>query len=259
MNERIAEELRRIEQEEKVCILYACESGSRAWGFASVNSDYDVRFIYMHSPEWYLSIGEKRDVLEYPISESLDINGWDIRKALRLAAKSNQGLIEWLNSPIVYTEKYNARERLIEAVKGCFSPRGCIHHYLSSAAQNYRDYLQGETVRTKKYLYVVRPLLACRWLEKNQTIPPIEFDRLLEGRGLEGELLDELRRLVERKRNGDRLGLEPRVDAINSFIDSELEYYREYVKGLGDRELPDTMPLDRIFIELMQEVWGLRL
>jgi predicted nucleotidyltransferase len=104
INKLILEQLEQIEQEEQVTILYACESGSRAWGFPSQDSDYDVRFIYLHKPEWYLSIYDKRDVIERPINNMLDINGWDLRKALNLFRKSNPPLLEWLQSPIQYKE-----------------------------------------------------------------------------------------------------------------------------------------------------------
>lgn len=102
MREIIIDKLKGIEQNNNVKILYACESGSRAWGFASPDSDYDVRFIYIHNPDYYLSIDNADDVIELPVNEVLDISGWDIRKALKLFRKSNPPLMEWLQSPIVY-------------------------------------------------------------------------------------------------------------------------------------------------------------
>src|SRR5436189_1813350 len=102
MLSEIKKELRRIEEQLEIKVLYAVESGSRAWGFASTDSDWDVRFLYARCPEWYLSVQDRRDVLEYPISEGLDVSGWDIRKALVLFARSNPPLMEWLRSPIVY-------------------------------------------------------------------------------------------------------------------------------------------------------------
>ena len=105
MHKRIVESLRQIECEEDVTILYACESGSRAWGFESTDSDYDVRFIYLRKTPWYLTIQNKRDVIERPISDELDIAGWDLPKALGLFRKSNPPLLEWLRSPVVYLEE----------------------------------------------------------------------------------------------------------------------------------------------------------
>jgi len=86
--------LEKIEKEHKVKILFAWESGSRAWGFASKDSDYDVRFIYVHEKNWYFGIDDQRDVIELPVNEVLDVNGWDVRKALRLFRKSNAPLYE---------------------------------------------------------------------------------------------------------------------------------------------------------------------
>ena len=110
MNHLISSRLTEIESENKIKIVYACESGSRAWGFPSANSDFDVRFIYIRPVEWYLSIDEKRDVIEHPINEQLDINGWDLKKALQLLRKTNPPLLEWLGSPIIYIEKYSVAE-----------------------------------------------------------------------------------------------------------------------------------------------------
>ena len=108
----IEQRLRNIEREENVCIFYACESGSRAWGFASENSDYDVRFLYIHPTDWYLSIEERRDVIERPIVDDIDLNGWDIRKALALLRRSNPPLLEWLQSPIIYHQKLTVVEKI---------------------------------------------------------------------------------------------------------------------------------------------------
>lgn len=102
MRERVLEELTRLEQEHDVTVLYACESGSRAWGFASPDSDYDVRFVYVQQPDWYLRVDEPRDVLERPLTDELDLSGWELRKTLRLLRKSNPTLLEWLDSPLVY-------------------------------------------------------------------------------------------------------------------------------------------------------------
>ena len=106
MRKSIIESIQSIEKDEHVVAFYVCESGSRAWGFPSSDSDYDVRFLYMHPVDWYLSIEPKRDVIEKPIDNQLDINGWVLKKALSLFRKSNPPLLEWLGSPIIYQEKF---------------------------------------------------------------------------------------------------------------------------------------------------------
>jgi predicted nucleotidyltransferase len=256
MHEAITGALTRLEGEEDVRVLYAVESGSRAWGFASTDSDWDVRFLYVRRPEWYLSVRARRDVLEYPLTpEGLDVSGWDLKKALLLFAKSNPPLLEWLHSPIVYRETVSTAARLRgEAARG-FSPRACIHHYLHMAEGNYREYLLGDTVRLKKYFYVLRPVLACRWLERHETMPPVEFAAMVDAvlpTGLRG-VLDGL---VARKRAGDELKAGPRIPEINDFLDAEITRLRNVAQGIKVGPPTDWDALDEVFRATLREAWG---
>ncbi|WP_110934098.1 nucleotidyltransferase domain-containing protein [Paenibacillus bouchesdurhonensis] len=255
--QQILAQLRRIEQEEQVRILYACESGSRAWGFPSKDSDYDVRFIYVRPMEWYLSIFEKRDVIERPISDLLDINGWDLKKALNLFRKSNPPLLEWLQSPIVYMEDYSAAEQIRNLSSATFSPKACMYHYLHMAEGNYREYLQGEQVRIKKYFYVLRPVLACQWIEKHGTMPPIEFttltDELLPGKG---ELKEAVDCLLARKKSGDEMDYEPQIRPINAFLDEKIQHYKQAAKGMPSSANEQDRQLDELFRTLIKEAGG---
>lgn len=140
MRDVILGELEKIEREHDVKIIMACESGSRAWGFPSQDSDYDVRFIYVNRPEWYLSIGERRDVIEVPVNGLLDINGWDIRKSLRLMRKSNVALSEWMVSPIRYRILQRHYDRLRKLSEIAFMPESACHHYLSMARASIAKY-----------------------------------------------------------------------------------------------------------------------
>lgn len=182
MRAAIETALLEIEARENVHVLYACESGSRAWGFAGTDSDWDVRFIYVRPRDWYLSIALERrsDVIELPIDSELDVAGWDLRKALQLLRKSNPPLLEWLHSPIVYREDGPIAGELRRLADEYWSDLACVHHYLNMARGNYREYLRGEMVWTKKYFYVLRPLLAVRWIERNLGGVPVEFSRLVE-------------------------------------------------------------------------------
>ncbi|MBO9597216.1 MAG: nucleotidyltransferase domain-containing protein [Cohnella sp.] len=256
IREGIREQLSRIEKEEHVRILYACESGSRAWGFPSQDSDYDVRFIYVREPDWYLPIFDKRDVIERPISEKLDISGWDLRKTLNLYLKSNPPLLEWLQSPIQYTERGSVAEHLRSISPLTFNPKSCMFHYLSMARGNYRMYLQGEQVRIKKYFYVLRPVLACEWIETYSTMPPIEFD-VLADRFIpkEGELRQVLEQLLARKKSGEELDYEPKLNPINAYLEERLQHFEQSAaqsksdkNKLGDR-------LDTLFRAVLREAW----
>ncbi|MCL4152986.1 UNVERIFIED_CONTAM: hypothetical protein GTU68_007345, partial [Idotea baltica] len=178
MKEKIQQELAELEAEKDIKILYAVESGSRAWGFASKNSDWDVRFIYVHRKNWYLSIDKRKDNVNRMLPDDLDLSGWEIRKALGLFRKSNPPMLEWLRSPIVYTEPFTTAERLRKLSDNYFNPRSCLYHYLSMARGNYKDYLQNETVKLKKYFYVLRPIIACDWIAEKKEMAPMEFQTL---------------------------------------------------------------------------------
>lgn len=216
--------LRNAEREHDVKILFAIESGSRAWGFASTNSDYDVRFVYMHQPTWYQAVDleERRDVIEYPIVDDIDLNGWDVRKALRLFWKSNPAFVEWIQSPISYRESSAFRASALRVLPEIYAPEKGIYHYRSMAKTNYRGYLQAPVVPLKKYFYVLRPLLAARWVEKHFSAPPIEFEKLLAMIDGKEQVLSEIYTLLEKKKSSQELGLENAVPILNKFIESEL-------------------------------------
>jgi len=253
MTSEIITQLKTIQEQEQVRILYAVESGSRAWGFASRNSDYDVRFIYIHQSDWYLSIRDRRDVIERPISNDLDISGWDIRKALGLFAKSNPPLLEWLGSPIVYLDRFGFADQLRCLLQKSFSPQRCMHHYLHMARGNYREYLKGEMVRLKKYLYVLRPILACIWLEKHGTMPPTEFSRLRQDASLSITLDKTVDELLQKKMAGDELDMAPRVPVLNEFIEQQLDHF-SLVAGKRPTPVAEYDLLDALFREMLHGV-----
>ncbi|WP_145333140.1 nucleotidyltransferase domain-containing protein [Paenibacillus xylanexedens] len=256
MRDIIARQLAQIEQEEQVRIIYACESGSRAWGFPSQDSDYDVRFIYVRPLEWYLSIEDQRDVIERPISDQLDINGWDIRKALKLFRKSNPPLLEWLQSPIQYDEQYSVAEQIRSLSPLTFSPKSCMYHYLNMARGNFRDYLQGEQVKIKKYFYVLRPLLACGWIERYETMPPMAFDKLVETLvPADTSLYTEIHDLLRRKKAGDELDMEPQLPAIQAYITAQIAHVEQLATQIQGQATVEIEVLNRIFQSAVQEVW----
>ncbi|WP_144266540.1 nucleotidyltransferase domain-containing protein [Paenibacillus curdlanolyticus] len=256
MKEQIVEELKRVEKEENVRILYACESGSRAWGFPSKDSDYDVRFLYVRPLESYLSIFDKRDVIERPISNLLDISGWDLRKALMLFRKSNPPLLEWLQSPIPYMEDYTVAEQIRRLSPLSFSPRSCMHHYLHMARGNYRTYLRDEQVKIKKYFYVLRPILACEWIEQHNTIPPIAFQALIdEFMPVDSELRKVIDRLLHRKMAGDELDYEPRIDLINAYVEERLGCFERIAPEASAATFDQDEQLDKLFRAALTEAW----
>jgi uncharacterized protein len=247
MRAQILDSLRQLEAEHDVKVLFACESGSRGWGFASPDSDYDVRFIYVNRLSWYLAVEPGRDVIELPISGDLDINGWDLRKTLQLLRQSNPTLLEWLRSPIVYCEEADTVAQLRALAQTGFSALRGHHHYVSMAKKNFREHLRGEEVRYKKYLYVLRPLLAARWIRHGRGVPPMRFAALAEATLHDRALLNEINRLLDVKMRAGEAATSPRWVGIHDFIESELEAAAAQV--VADSSRPDTTGLDAFLAE----------
>ncbi|MDR0232204.1 MAG: nucleotidyltransferase domain-containing protein [Dysgonamonadaceae bacterium] len=256
MTTEIKKELFRLEQQHEIKILYAVESGSRAWGFASTDSDWDVRYIYIHKLDWYLNIDDKKDNQEEILPNDIDLAGWELKKALRLFRKSNPPLLEWLRSPIVYLQQFSATDKLRELVKEYFNPKSCLHHYLHMAESNFKVYLQKDTVRVKKYFYVLRPILACEWIRQNDSMPPMEFQILLDSQMTDIAVKTEVQNLLKRKMSGEELKEEPKNHILNDFLEQKINYYNDYISSLGQYNQPDTAKLNELFRQTMSEVWG---
>ncbi|QNM97752.1 nucleotidyltransferase domain-containing protein [Chitinimonas koreensis] len=222
IRQRIEAELAAIEQRHAVRVLFACESGSRGWGFASPDSDYDVRFLYVHELDWYLRVEPQRDVIEVPISDELDVCGWELRKALQLIRRSNPTLFEWLDSPVVYREDAQVAGQLQSLAPAFFSERKGRWHYLAMAKKNFRGYLQGETVRLKKYLYVLRPLLAAQWIDTGRGMPPMRFAELAGTMVTDPALREEINQLLAIKMAAGEAEYGARFPRIHAFIEHEL-------------------------------------
>jgi predicted nucleotidyltransferase len=244
----ILQRLKASENEHDIKILYACESGSRAWGFASPDSDYDVRFVYVRKEDWYLSfdVETRRDVVEYPIVDEIDCSGWDIKKALYLFTRTNGALLEWLNSPIIYIETGPFAQQLRQIAPMAINKTALCYHYSHMARGNAREYLYGDEVKLKKYFYVLRPLLAIRFLEAYGTPPPVEFQALLKA-VCPADLIPVIEALIERKRTTPEIGFGAKIPAINAFVDAELERHGQAFSGQGR---PDMIESQQIRLKL---------
>ena len=231
---------------EKIKILHCVESGSRAWGFASPDSDYDVRFIYVRDKNFYLRIDETRDVIEWQLDDTLDINGWDLKKTLQLLYKSNPTVYEWNASPIVYktTKEW---EEISKALNDYFVAKKGLYHYLSTAKSNYRTYLKGDNVRYKKYFYVLRPILACKWILKEGTPPPMLFKTLMDN-CLEKELLEDVLKLLDLKVNSPEIAEGKPFTKVNEYMDKSILEIEEIIKNLPERHDKKWEDLNKIFI-----------
>jgi predicted nucleotidyltransferase len=256
MVDEIRNELRNLEKEKDIKILYAVESGSRAWGFASKDSDWDVRFIYVHNYDWYLSINDKKDNIETILPNDIDLSGWELKKALLLFRKSNPPLLEWLRSPIVYKEEFTTTSQLRSAAKTYFNPKSCLYHYLHMAKGNFEAYFRTDMARIKKYFYVLRPILACCWIERTSTMAPMEFEVLVDKEISNNNLKEEINELLIRKKNGDELDLEKRIQIIDDFIIDRLGHFKNLLADFDSMQSPDMDFLNDIFRNTLREVWS---
>lgn len=257
MIEEIKKELARLEEQHEIKILLAVESGSRAWGFASTDSDWDVRYIYVHKLDWYLRIDQYKDSQEEILANDIDLAGWELRKALRLFRKSNPPMLEWLRSPIVYLEQFSTADRLRELSEKYFNPRSCMYHYLSMAKGNFNEFLKDrDLVKIKKYFYVLRPVLACDWIENEKSFPPMEFDRLVESQVKDAEVRKAIDDLLVRKMAGEELSEEPRIDVLNDMLAEKIRCFADLVGEVDTVDKPQTETLDELFRETLREVWS---
>lgn len=232
MVNQIREQLLKLEKDKGIKVLLAVESGSRAWGIPSPDSDYDVRIIYIHSTDWYLSIEDRKDSIDYFEGELLDISGWDIRKALKLLKKSNASPMEWARSPIVYYQAQGFVEELTQLSSDFFIPKHTVNHYWGIAKNSFHSNLKDGKIVLKKLFYVLRPLLAAKWIIVYNEIPPIT--------------LSELMMQIENEK------IKTKIEGLIKFKESAVERYTynieddimKYVESLFDEvknaELPDV-------------------
>jgi predicted nucleotidyltransferase len=230
MQYKILHKLKQIEHEKGVTLLYAVESGSRAWGFASPDSDYDIRFIYRHDLNYYLSLWEQPDVIEFMTKDDLDGSGWDLRKTVQLLAKSNAPLLEWLYSPVVYYENEAFATQMRALAKDCFSPIACLHHYLGTT-KKFMPVCEQDQVKLKSYFYALRTALAGKWIIENNSFPPVNFMELLPI--APQNIQDKIKELMEIKANQDESYLHPKETLITNFLMETVQFNQEHAGGLG--------------------------
>ena len=256
----VSHELRRLEEAEDVRVLLAVESGSRAWGFESPDSDFDVRFVYVRPIEYYLRLQSTRDVLEWRLDEVLDVSGWDLDKALRLMRGANPSLFEWLASPIVYAED-SAFAAVRDLAADCFSPVSSAHHYLSMARTGMsgltgttrmadkadKAAVAGETIRLKKCLYAMRAILASRWVVAERVPVPMLFRDLVDAQ-LEASMRGLVDELLEAKAVAGERDEYPRIPALSTWAAGAVVELEEDVAALVPKPKMAWERLNDVFL-----------
>ncbi|MBO4451332.1 MAG: nucleotidyltransferase domain-containing protein [Bacteroidaceae bacterium] len=222
--------LHSVEQEYSVKILLAVESGSRAWGFESKNSDWDVRFIYVQKPQWYFTIEPQRDVIEI-MDDPFDLVGWELRKALALLKRNNPSLLEWINSPIVYYADEEFLGHVRSIATQFFNPIASMYHYNHMYIKHDERYLQRKDCSMKRFLYYLRGILSCKWIEENKTLPPVAFDKLVAATVEDSEMEARISTLVQLKKDGKEHDLQVVDKDLMDYAHNLANYYTEHISA----------------------------
>lgn len=250
-NGEIIATLKSLELEYECTILFACESGSRAWGFASPDSDYDIRFIYAHPLAWYLNIEDKDDTINKMLPGDLDFCGWELQKTLRLFSKCNLCLNEWLNSPYIYYKNENFHKIIKKLIPEYFNPKKAMHHYLSTAKKITEMYLQTNPTNIKKLFYVLRPLFACIWIKNRQTMPPTVFRELLNQQNLPYEIIKFINFLLIEKNISSEKHNTNLPKEISAWINEQIIMLTNESNNLSAKKQIACNPLNKIMHEII--------
>ncbi|WP_270182264.1 nucleotidyltransferase domain-containing protein [Alkalihalobacillus sp. CinArs1] len=238
--DRIREALALIEKENNVHILFACEAGSRAWGYDRAESDYDVRFIYVHEIEWYLTLFQKSDVIEKAADE-VELHGWDIKKALGLLTKSNPTLLEWLQSPIIYRES-DSFHRVRELAGEMIQLKPVMFHYTKMGKKNLTNYR--ESGKQKHLLYALKSVLFTEWIYDRKRIPDKKVQELLQWSTIPVRLKVTCAYLLNRK-------VIQHDNLVSDFLEQQLNVYEEKAKELPMHET-NREKVDHLYRELIE-------
>ena len=251
MKEEIIEHISQLETEKGITILLAAESGSRAWGCPSPDSDYDVRIIYKRSKSEYLDIDEKPDTINYFHGELLDINGWDIKKTLKLIRKSNATPFEWAQSPIIYKEVDDFSSTILSLSREYFQPRHTVNHYKGIAKNSYLSNDLSGKIKLKKLFYILRPLMAAKWIIQKNEVPPMDIPNLISIID-DNKIVNHINELLEVKNSANEDYVHKMDNLIVDFIDEEFNYVNS--AQLEDiTEIPLVEQLNNKFKELIED------
>ncbi len=248
VEDKIQKHLDEIEKKYDISIIHAIESGSRSWGFASPDSDYDVRFIYVHKKDWYIQVFPKKDQIEIPISDELDIVGWDISKVLRLASKGNSVVHEWINTPIVYRSNDKITPFLREQMTQAFNPCASYHHYRSLAKNALNDLREKEHIKLKWFFYLLRALLSALWIKQNNTMPSIEFEYILNHLKLDDTVIKEIKELIYIK---SKLVESEFYDISPSLVNFVEKHYQELEEYFPRIIKSDKLDWNKVLVEIV--------
>ena len=254
MKDLIIKHLKDLEEKENIKILYCVEWGSRAWGFMSPDSDYDIRFVYIRPYEYYLSFDKKSDVIELEFDDMHDVCGWDISKFLPLLYKSNTTTFEWIQSPTVY---YESKEwKMVKDVcDKYFSVKDSLYNYLNIAKRNVREYLSDTKVKIKKYFCIIRPLLCCEWIMEYGVKPPFVFSTLYE-KYTDGAIKESIEKLIKIKTSSCGVIQGEHDLIIDKYINDEILKVENFLASYKKTNYLSIDGLDEVFVKMLKSMWG---
>ena len=245
--ENISNILKEIELKKNIKILYACETGSRAWGFPSPDSDFDIRIIYMHERDWYLSLSHKKDTVEH-MDGDLDITGWDLKKSLILLKKSNAALIERFQSPIEYYAVPGFKDDFKRLVESYYSPTAVFFHHYSLAKKFWEDIEGKDEFKLKSFFYLVRSLLSCNWIIQDKTVLPMHIEGLM---GYTEEAVKvKLRELIQLKAGVEEKYLHSKDVMLNEWILEKIKQMETAGQNLGVNRTDMTL-FNEFFLKIL--------
>ncbi len=243
MQYEICNALHDLEQKHDCRILFAAESGSRAWGFASPDSDYDIRAVYVKPRDWYLSIEDNpKDTIEAMLPNDLDISAWELRKTLRQFAKGNLSMFEWFGSPIIYESDARFMAEMVSLIPAFFNPVKAVHHYLAIHDEAISDMDEQGRIGIKKLFYALRGFFAAVWSADRKSMPPTELDRMLLSESLPQGIPELVETLKSQKKNAvekQRINMPAR---LSEYFQTQRDSLEVRVKSLEKRSCnPDQL------------------
>lgn len=242
MRHLVPQKLKEIEREYGIRVLYAAESGSRAWGTHSETSDFDVRFIYIRPREDYLRLEKVRDVLEFPIEDDWDMSGWDLFKTLQLLHSANSQIYEWFASPVVYVDE-GFSQRFRPLLDAYYSVKTSVYHYLHQADMKMKQQQRAEDTKVKHYLYRFQHLAAAKWILAHRAPVPVSYRELVKW--LPEEARSRALEMLELKKSRKLIPHDPWMDA---WLQEERDRIHQEMEKMPREPDKGWEQLDRFFL-----------
>ena len=255
IKQSILQKLKQTEETYEVKIPLAIESGSRGWGFAALDADYDCRFLYVHKKDWYLSVLERKDFIEYAVDEVFDIKGYDISRTLKYIMKPQATIYEWISSNVVYIRDIPVLAKLQDLAAEFFNPIPISYHYLYLARKMYADINEAPAAKIKKYFYILRPIANLNYIWQHRKMPYMEYDRTLAEIEICPAISSAIQELKERKMSAQEHDLIPKVEPLMDYFQSEIAKFDHCLKDMKHTKNKNYASVDEVFRSIIEDVW----